>query len=123
MTKKGPIITTTKDEGKETSLEFLERVKERLEKKGIKNILFRISSLEEKASSKYYLRKARKENGGEEREFIVALPTSEAAEYLGDEVDSIQVYEKDHLLETLYSGSRGIYQLPPVKTFMWEGKR
>jgi len=116
------MIATEKDIGKEGPIEFLERVREQIERKGGKNLLFRVLNLKDKSKFKYYLIKASEHYNIPKEQFIVALKQPEAALQLEDKDSSIQVYEKGSLLETLYS-NRGIYQLPPAKIFRWEGRR
>ena len=115
MEKEIGIMATKGEDPRET----LQDIRKKVEKgKGRKNLVFRIPGLEKTTRYKWYLTRAREKNGGgDEKEFIVALQEREAVIELGDHT-RIQVYEKDKLLETLYS-YRGIYQLPPVPTQNW----
>ena len=104
------------------AMEALETIRKMVEEEGGKNLLFRIPRLENTARYGWYLRRARVENGGgRKKDFIIALEQIEATLEL-EGSNRIEVYEKDKLLETLYS-YRGVYQLPPVPIRKWFSRR
>jgi len=128
--KNKKIITTEKDTGEECPYEFLAKIEQELRKEGVKSPLFRILELEREEKNQLLLSEAHKHHYDSDNfprnseEFIMAVPQVNAALYLNEHegTKNIEIYDKECLLETINS-NKGVYQIPPVPTFKWTGRR
>ena len=123
------IITTGKDTGEECPYEFLARIQQELRKEGVRKPLFRILELEREDEKQLLLSEAYQHHKDSSKfrnseDFIVAVSQVDAALYLNEHegTKNIEIYDRENLLETIHS-DRGVYQIPPVPTFKWAGRR